>query len=381
MIAREYAVMKTEKINKELPDWTFRISVYLLFAMTVFMIRPSVDKLSLDSIFVFLLTIGMAGYIEMMIFIREYEHSSSVLFEPIKAVAIPALAYVFFCMHGTATLGKECIVFSASILICLACIIEDTRYRAKTGAGRTLKEFLAAWLDLSRNVVGLSLLFFVGISIVVSPATLELRFQKTESARWSSERTIAANYAELKRLYDGDFPEAGETDERLELFSVIVDVESNYLGIPYNITVKKKELSSGVCASFSEYERTIEVDEAYLDKCTPDEMITTAAHEVRHAFQHEIVKLSSSVKEDVETAAFLANHNADRFSAEFSDYKGRDDGSDLLEYYYQYVEQDARSYADESCKKWMEKLAMLNELDEAGASFKESEERINMNIR
>ena len=377
--SKGYEVIKTERMNRELPDWIYRLSVYLLFSLTVFMIRPSVDKLSFDSIFVFLLTIGMAGYIEMMIFIRKYEHSSSVFFEPIKAVAIPALAYVFFCMHGTAILGKVCIVFSASILICLACIIEDTRYRAKTGAGRTLKEFLAAWLDFSRNVVGLSLLFFVGISIVVSPAALESRFQKTESVRWSSERTIAANYAELKKLYNGDFPGEDETEERLKLFSAIVDVESNYLGIPYEITVKKEELSSGVCARFSEYERTIKVDEAYLDKCIPEEMIDTAAHEVRHAYQCELVKIYLCTKKDREISAFLENINAGRFRAEFADYK--DHNSDILEYADQYVEQDARSYADDSCKKWMEKLAMLYELDEAGASFKESEKRINMNIR
>lgn len=71
--------------------------------------------------------------------------------------------------------------------------------------------------------------------------------------------------------------------------------------------------------------------------------------------------------------------NASRFRAEFADYK--DHNSDILEYVDQYVEQDARSYADESCKKWMEKIAMPYEFDEAGASFKESEERINMNIR
>lgn len=187
-------MIKTKGMNRNLPDWIYRLSVYLLFSLTVFMIRPSADRLSFDNMLVFLLTIGMAGYTEVMVFIRRYEHGLSVLFELIKAAAIPALAYVFFCIRGRTALLKECIIFSIIILICLASTIVDTRaYREKTGEGRNLKEFLASWLCYSRNIIGLSLLFYTAISIVLSPAALESRFQKTESVRWSSERTIAAN--------------------------------------------------------------------------------------------------------------------------------------------------------------------------------------------
>lgn len=180
---------------------------------------------------------------------------------------------------------------------------------------------------------------------------------------WSEDRTIAAHYDIFREALYG--PESDLTyEKRMEFFEAAVDVESNYLCIPYAITVRADTLNEGdvtkTAAHFNFSKRTITVDETYLAEADPWELMETAAHEVFHAWQYEAVLLDEVVK-DERSRVFLHDQlsTVEEYKKELTDYE-----EDGLEYYSQTVEKEARNYAEGSVadvKKRMQELAERGE--------------------
>ena len=174
---------------------------------------------------------------------------------------------------------------------------------------------------------------------------------------WSEDRTLAANYDLCKDVLEGP-AESLSYRKKLEFFETAVDIESNYLCIPYRITVKTGSLSDGTSGNFSAGEQTITIDKEYLTNCEdPWELVELAAHEVFHAWEYEACRLDEVVS-DRRARAFLYDElsNVEDYRKELRHYE--DEG---LEYYYQTVEADARRYASNSIEMWKDRLAELAE--------------------
>lgn len=175
---------------------------------------------------------------------------------------------------------------------------------------------------------------------------------------WSEDRSVAAHYDIFKETLYGPVSEL-TYEKRLEFFKAAVDVESNYLCIPYPITVRVDNLDSETSAHFNYQNQAITIDEDYLRECDPWDLTGTAAHEVYHAFQYEACRLDDIVK-DERARAFLHDELADVevYKEELSNYE-----SQGIDYYTQAVEKDARGYAAVSVNSIRERM---QELEEAG---------------
>lgn len=200
-------------------------------------------------------------------------------------------------------------------------------------------------------------MIIVFVISVISAAGLMPGATGLEIMEWSADRTMAAHYDMCKEALEGSFDEMGY-DRRLEFFEAAVDIESNYLCIPYRIEVRTDDLEEGIAANFSYTDRTITINNSYLKNCGDAwDLVTTASHEVYHAWQYEACRLDEVVS-DERARAFLYDElmNVEEYREEFSNYE-----NEGIEYYMQTVERDARRYARNSVEMWKERMQELAE--------------------
>ena len=351
-------------------DNIYRLAIYMALLAVVSLIKPTLYPLSICRSSMLLLIALLILYVEITVFIKHYEFDTSATSDLLRSVAVPVLAYLLLCFSRSVSFtgaikgGSVSIAFFCSAFL-LILLHDWFRRRDK----RFFIKALAMGLSTLRSSMIMCMSVFLIYLVITNPGTLGSNNNAAEYKDWSNDCTICANYDTLKVLADDStFAAITSTDIRLSLFKDVVDVETNYLGIPYDLKVCLRQLEFGINAQYGDAEKTIYVDEDYLSSCTSEELITTASHEVRHAYQHQMASLYSNVRySDKEAAAFLRNNSADRFLAEFSDYE---DGTvDYESYSSQYCECDAREYARLSCEKWQSVLSDLTLLESAGGSW------------
>ena len=99
------------------------------------------------------------------------------------------------------------------------------------------------------------------------------------------------------------------------------------------------------------------MDEDYLSTCNAEDLIQTAAHECRHAWQYQLCRLYDQAEDDEASLVFVENmfeHVGD-YRKEIKAYKS----ADYEEYAEQECEKDCRRYAAESYERWMNRMKEL----------------------
>ena len=351
-----------------LPDSIYRLAAYLAMLLAITYIKPTEFPLSITQSSYVMLTAITIMYVEISVFVKNYKRKASPAAEILRVIAVPVLLYLLLCFCGTKSMDASLKGALTVIAIYGAFWIAITIYNTRQARSfRLFKGKMACGLSLLCDSVIMALLAVVLYQATINPMALGTVEQTAEYETWSSEYTVAANYDELKVLNSTkDFASITDTEERLKLFSEVVRVESNYLGIPYQLKVKCKTLTSAI-GEYSDMSKTVYIDETFLNSCSPEEMIDVAAHETRHAYQHQLVHLYDHVGNDEESAAFLRNYNAEEYRSEFLEYTSPLDGE--FQYSSQICVRDAREYAAASCEKWQSILQDPTLLESTGAGW------------
>lgn len=305
---------------------------------------------------------------EAAVFIKKYRHDRSPWYELMQSCILPLSLFLFLHLSETRGLIRASEIGLIIILICSLLYIGiliavNVVSRNKWKNADYVKKVIAIGLYNIRSFV----VVILSLQLLYMACVFPIRHGSTSSEPhtlkvWSEERTIAGHYEKLKVLSNEDeFADSTDSDERFEMFNCAVDVESNYLGIPYELSVKTGNLDEGVAAEYCDSEKTITIDKNFLNDCTAEDLIKTAAHECRHGYQCQLIRLYEKVKDDEESMIFLdekLEHVKD-YMNEFKDYK--DCGDSVEEYASQYCEKDSYLYAEASYDKWIERLDEIGE--------------------
>lgn len=144
--------------------------------------------------------------------------------------------------------------------------------------------------------------------------------------------------------------------EKLNTLQLIADTEATRLGLPHELNVIAGTLSENQSekelASYSDRTHVITIDIAHLETDSALENLNSVCHEARHAYQHALCKVYENLEENQKDLALFQMIPA--YEHNFSCYiQGKDNP---IRYYYQWIEIDARSYADKAVDEYIQYL-------------------------
>ena len=147
---------------------------------------------------------------------------------------------------------------------------------------------------------------------------------------------------EIIALLQDDIWENMTNDDKLDTLQKIANMEQYYLGIPYEIQICADHMQENTLGCYAHAKHQIMINIDSLNSDSSWELLDTICHECYHSYQHCLVDLASSVDNDYKN--LLAFRRAHHYAEEWLNYK---DGSDNYEEYSeQYLESDAREYAE-----------------------------------
>lgn len=346
----------TTNTRKELHNNSYIVVSVLLWLIYMFIFKVKFTIFGSVAITCSLLAMWMSINTQVAIEVKKWAHDDDAYVELMGACSLPVIVFLFIARegHNPVLVGTAVIC----VLLSIAYYIASVRYNLKgNNRGEDFrKKVKAVSMYRARSFLVICISLCMVVPMLARPV---IRNTNKEIIPWSNERTISANYDKLAVLMDEEEIEKKTVEEKEELFEMVVDVESNYLGVPYRIAVKPQKLDETLAAAFDQEQLTIKINTDYLSRCTGEDIIDTAAHEVRHAYQYEIVKLYDKLKKrhDEESMILLNDviANAPTYSKEFNNYKEFGEN-----YYRQACEEDARMYAVESYEEWRIKLLSRN---------------------
>ena len=141
--------------------------------------------------------------------------------------------------------------------------------------------------------------------------------------------------------------------EKVDLLQIICDYECKYvLGCEPVVVYSGLTSRESVCGEFSSRTRSIVISEQYLQNSDVEDVVETALHETRHAYQHSLVEMYFSLETQIkdEYKNLFPFQQAKSFAEEFEDYCTGDE--DFNKYHAQSVEKDSREWAEQRVEEY-----------------------------
>lgn len=207
---------------------------------------------------------------------------------------------------------------------------------------------LSSALALCLLFLGIRAVFFN--SLVPSPV-------KAQTDTTTAQRDLESHKDDLALLAP-DRWESLSLQEKLGVMQVIINIESSYLGIPVELSASCMNLEENVLSAYASSLEIVLFDLDSLAKDSSAELVDSALHEVRHAYQSALMDVYIEI--DPAYQHLLLFQNLPALIDEFSNYQ--DSG---LDYYSQISEQDARLYAQQTADLYAQALAGWGFLEDA----------------
>ena len=137
------------------------------------------------------------------------------------------------------------------------------------------------------------------------------------------------------------------TQEKIDLLQIISDYECEFV-----LGCEPVKVYSGlfdrknVLGEYSDQTRSVVISEEHLKNGKAEDVVKTALHETRHAYQHSLVEMYFSLEAHMkdEHKNLFPFQQAKSFSEEFREYCSGEE--DFYTYYAQDVEKDSREWAE-----------------------------------
>lgn len=216
---------------------------------------------------------------------------------------------------------------------------------------------------LYRSIVVVRALFVICGLIFVLPIAKDLRntgiraveVRPADTVVHSEENTIDANLEKLVGFHE-DYWDTLSLQQRLDLVQVVANIERNYLGIPFALPVKGAYLDGSKAGFYNRDAKEITVDLWVLEGSAAEDAhlktLEIITHEAHHAYAHSMAEMYAAVDEEYKSLLLL--WDAARYTEEFEAYVSGEDNFE--DYYYQKLEQDARSYSDDAVWDYYDRI-------------------------
>ena len=261
---------------------------------------------------------------------------------------VPFSLYWLVTYHQTyASLSVVVVVMATLLPLVYFAITMGMYFRVKVKKACKTSVVKAVWAScLNARTVAilcLGIVFTTGISTLFGLPLLQASTKAAVGNTCANTFTIESETETLLALSDGTWEQLTNTD-KLNVLQTVANIEAAYLGIPHEINVAAAALRDGVVGAYSDSSHSILIDIDSLESDSAYDLLDTVLHEARHSYQHNLVSLYQLAAPAHKQ--LLALREAQQYIAEFSDYT-HGSSEEILEYYSQACEEDARAYADD----------------------------------
>ena len=163
----------------------------------------------------------------------------------------------------------------------------------------------------------------------------------------SEEWTIANNIDTVLKIKP-DVWKTLSVEERLDVLSVLKNIEIRYLGINHEIYLSADNLEENTLGCYIPNERKIVIDVTHLKSSSVNEVVHTLTHECHHAYSRQQVEVYKLLPNEYKN--MLMFHNAQLYEEEYANYIDGDDS--YYGYATQYCERHANIYADDAVESY-----------------------------
>lgn len=170
----------------------------------------------------------------------------------------------------------------------------------------------------------------------------------------SQENQLILNLSTLQLLEDSSW-ELLSNQEKIDVLQVIADIETHYMEMD-PVTVVNCHLENRTIGAYDHSQRQAQID---LDKhigYESLEYVNTILHECRHAYQHDCVDSLDWNDTEVQTGIYFSEVRNWRY--EHANYVSASEDRDV--YYNQWIEKDARHYAEEGVYVYQQYIYLGN---------------------
>lgn len=201
---------------------------------------------------------------------------------------------------------------------------------------------------------------FFGVTLIKSDVPVLQSANVEEAEEW----TVKNNIDTVKLLQEKEWCKLS-IDKKLDVLSVVRNIETAYLGLSYEIRLTVKPTNADTLGYYDHKERTVVISHDLITSGKAKTCLSTLCHEMRHAYQHNQVEAYKSVDEKYKNLAMF--YAIPIYEEEFNNYISGDDN--YLAYIFQDSEINADKYAEEAVKDYYKLIKLYtNEKKEAKAT-------------
>jgi len=177
------------------------------------------------------------------------------------------------------------------------------------------------------------------------------------------ENSLAANIQTVSHLDPKGGWDELSVEEKMEILKTAKRIECRYLGMTDSMpSLELAYLSENVLGEYYNEEDTVVLSYDYVNNNAGGyDVLNVLCHEIYHRYQHRLVDLYRTLKNDDEMSMYAdldLFYRSSIYEKEFSDYCSGTGGSEVSYYLYsrQAVEEDANAYALESVKQFYDAI-------------------------
>lgn len=206
----------------------------------------------------------------------------------------------------------------------------------------------------ARTIIAVCMLVLivpVGVSQTFGHGLMNAKTPTVSTAAEAEEWTIANRMDTVQLLQEDEWKEL-DPQQRLDVLGVILNIETRYLGLNREVYLKSGVLNGETAAQYNHKDHEIVIDIGHLKTASAADALKSLCHECYHCYQHQMIALYENTPEEYRN--MLLFQYVDRYIEEFSDY--HDGDGDLMEYYTQTVEIQARQYAELAAEDYYRRI-------------------------
>ena len=215
--------------------------------------------------------------------------------------------------------------------------IHQKRNRALVLKKRSFQLFFAAWFLLRAMLSLLVAVFMIGGMFGFSLTAPTMARMQTD------EMEIPGDIRRWEKQLQGLGEEQWANltlQEKTELIQLVVDIETDYLGLPDALQVRSTNTPSSTLGYYNHESRSVYISRNHLLNDPPEKCLDSVLHEAYHSYQHHLCALFEETDNAYRSMLFL--RKVGDYIDEFENYES---GEDFIDYYTQACEFDARDYA------------------------------------
>lgn len=157
----------------------------------------------------------------------------------------------------------------------------------------------------------------------------------------AEEWTVKNNIDTVRLLREEEWKELNP-QQKLDVLGVVLNIEIRYLGLNHEVYLKSSVLNGETAAHYNHRDHEIVIDLGQLETAAAADVLDSLCHECYHAYQYQMIALYEDTPEKYRN--MLLFQYVGSYIKETSNYN--DGSGDLMDYYYQTIEIQARQYAE-----------------------------------